>query len=41
MNRIANWSPSVSTTITTEGLPITSVGTVSHKQRVNGGSNRL
>jgi len=28
MNRIANWSPSVSTTITTEGLPITSVGTV-------------
>jgi hypothetical protein len=30
VNRIANWSPSVSTTITTEGLPITSVGTVSH-----------
>ncbi|MDO8985657.1 DUF2793 domain-containing protein [Cypionkella sp.] len=29
VNRIANWSPSVSTTITTEGLPITSVGTVS------------
>jgi len=28
VNRIANWSPSVSTTITTEGLPITSVGTV-------------
>ena len=30
VNWIANWSPSVSTTITTEGLPITSVGTVSH-----------
>ena len=30
VNRIANWSPSVSTVITTEGLPITSVGTVSH-----------
>jgi hypothetical protein len=31
VNRIANWSPSVtSTTITTEGMPITSVGTVSH-----------
>ena len=30
INRIANWSPSVTTTITTEGLPITSVGTVSH-----------
>jgi hypothetical protein len=30
VNRIANWSPSVTTTITTEGLPITSVGTVSH-----------
>ncbi len=30
VNRIANWSPSISTTITTEGLPITSVGTVSH-----------
>jgi hypothetical protein len=30
VNRIANWSPSVSTTITTEGLPFTSVGTVSH-----------
>jgi len=29
VNRIANWSPSVSTVITTEGLPITSVGTVS------------
>ena len=29
VNRIANWSPSVTTTITTEGLPITSVGTVS------------
>ena len=28
VNRIANWSPSISTTITTEGLPITSVGTV-------------
>jgi hypothetical protein len=28
VNRIANWSPSVSTTITTEGLPITSVGTI-------------
>jgi hypothetical protein len=28
VSRIANWSPSVSTTITTEGLPITSVGTV-------------
>lgn len=28
--RIANWSPSVTTTITTEGLPITPVGTVSH-----------
>ena len=30
VNRIANWSPSVTTTITTEGLPITNVGTVSH-----------
>ena len=30
VNRIANWSPSVTTTITTDGLPITSVGTVSH-----------
>jgi hypothetical protein len=30
VNRIANWSPSVNTTITSEGLPITSVGTVSH-----------
>lgn len=30
VNRIANWSPSVSTTITTEGLPITNVGTASH-----------
>lgn len=30
VNRIATWSPSVSTTITTEGMPITSVGTVSH-----------
>ncbi len=29
VNRIANWSPSVTTTITTEGMPITSVGTVS------------
>ncbi|MBA3911449.1 MAG: hypothetical protein C0524_16625 [Rhodobacter sp.] len=29
VNRIANWSPSFTTTITTEGLPITSVGTVS------------
>ena len=29
VNRIANWSPSITTTITTEGLPITSVGTVS------------
>jgi len=29
VNRIANWSPSVTTTITTEGLPITSVGTLS------------
>lgn len=29
VNWIANWSPSVSTVITTEGLPITSVGTVS------------
>ena len=31
VNRIANWSPSVTTTITTEGLPITNVGTVSHQ----------
>jgi hypothetical protein len=30
VNRIANWSPSTGTTITTEGMPITSVGTVSH-----------
>ena len=30
MNRIANWSPSITTTITTEGLPITNVGAVSH-----------
>ncbi len=30
VNRIANWSPSVTATITTEGLPITSLGTVSH-----------
>ncbi len=29
VNRIANWSPSVTTTITTQGLPITSVGIVS------------
>ena len=29
VNRIANWSPSTSTTVTTEGMPITSVGTVS------------
>lgn len=29
VNRIANWSPSTGTTVTTEGLPITSVGTVS------------
>jgi len=29
VNRIANWSPSTSTTINTEGLPITSVGTAS------------
>ena len=29
VNRIASWSPSVTTTITTEGLPITSIGTVS------------
>jgi hypothetical protein len=29
VNRIANWSPSTATTINTEGLPITSVGTVS------------
>ncbi|MBS3980337.1 MAG: DUF2793 domain-containing protein [Rhodobacteraceae bacterium] len=30
VNRIANWSPSITTTITTEGLPITNVGTVLH-----------
>ena len=30
VNRIANWSPSITTTITTEGLPITNIGTVSH-----------
>ena len=30
VNRIATWSPSVTTTITTEGMPITSVVTVSH-----------
>jgi len=30
VNNIANWSLLVTTTITTEGLPITSVGTVSH-----------
>ncbi len=30
VNRVANWSPSITTTITAEGLPITSVGTVSH-----------
>ena len=29
VNRIANWSPSTSTTVNTEGLLITSVGTVS------------
>ncbi|MTH36595.1 DUF2793 domain-containing protein [Paracoccus limosus] len=29
VNRIANWSPSTGTTINSEGLPITSVGTVS------------
>jgi hypothetical protein len=29
VNRIANWSPSTTTTVNTEGLPITSVGTVS------------
>jgi hypothetical protein len=27
--RIANWMPSTGTTITTEGMPLTSVGTVS------------
>jgi len=30
VNRIANWSPSVSIRITTEGLPVTSIGTVGH-----------
>ncbi len=30
VNRIATWSPSTGATITTEGMPITSVGTVSH-----------
>lgn len=30
VNRIASWSPSGATTITTEGMPITSVSTVSH-----------
>jgi hypothetical protein len=30
VNRIANWSPSVTNTITAEGLPAASVGTVSH-----------
>jgi hypothetical protein len=30
VNRTANWSPSVTTTITIEGRPVTSVGTVSH-----------
>jgi hypothetical protein len=30
VNRIPNWAPSTGTTITSEGLPITSVGTVSH-----------
>ena len=29
VNRIANWSPSTGTTVNAEGLPITSVGTVS------------
>ena len=29
VNRIASWSPSTGTTINTEGLPVTSVGTVS------------
>ena len=29
VNRIANWSPSTTTTVNTEGLPVTSVGTVS------------
>ena len=29
VNRIANWSPSTGTTVNTDGLPITSVGTVS------------
>ncbi len=29
VNRVATWSPSSSTTVNTEGLPITSVGTVS------------
>lgn len=33
LNPITNWSPSFTTTITTEGLPITSVGTVSHPTR--------
>ena len=28
VNRIANWSPSTTTTVNTEGLPVTSVGTV-------------
>jgi hypothetical protein len=30
VNRIARWSPNTGTTITTEGLPITVVGTVTH-----------
>ena len=38
VNRIANWSPSVTTTITTEGLPINSVGTVSHPAYLNTGA---
>ena len=29
VNRIANWSPSTTTTVNTEGLPVTSAGTVS------------
>jgi hypothetical protein len=36
VNRIASWSPSTTTAINTEGLPITSVGTVSHPAPATG-----
>jgi hypothetical protein len=36
VNRIASWSPSATTVINSEGLPVTSVGTVSHPALATG-----